>query len=177
MNKKVIGIVAVIAVVVLLAVIAVFALKGNKNENSNTPVDSINNENVTQEELDSAKDLQEYYPDKTQDEIIKMGKEELTTDQDETFDKIMEKYDIPEIAEVISTPADQDLENEKPTLVYKDTEGNIVEEEISEEVWNMTPEEAEEKMKQIGEDARKALDEYTERWEKKQNGEQVSTPI
>lgn len=174
MNKKVIiGIVAVIAVVALIAIIAVFALHGNEEENSNTPVNSVNNENVTQEEIDSAKDLQEYYPDKTEDEIIKMGKEELTTDQDETFDKIIQKYDVPEIAEVISTPADQDLENERPTLVYKDTEGNIVEEEISEEIWNMTPEEAEEKLKQMGEDARKSLDEYTERWEKKQNGEQV----
>ncbi len=168
MNKKTIGIIAATIVAIILIVVAVFALKGKEQ----VEVDNTTNR-PTQEEIDNAEDLQQYMPDKTIDEIIDIDREELTDEQEEKFDDTLNDYTIYEVDEIISTPDDQDLENETPEIVYKDTDGNIHRVDITEEEWNMTDEEAAEERRRMEAEMDQRMKEYAERWEKKQNGEEV----
>lgn len=167
MNKKVIGIIAAVVIAIIVIVVSIVGLKGNRDPNT------IENTPPTQEEIDNAKDLQQYMPDKTVDEIIDIGRTELTDEQKESFDNVIKNYEIPEVDEIISTPDDQDLENEDPAIVYKDTDGDIHRVDVTEEEWNMTDEEAEEEMRRIEAEMDQRMKEYAERWEKKQNGEDV----
>ncbi len=139
------------AFVVLVVIIIAVAMLGLNNKEK---------EPATQEEIETAENLQKHYPDKSVNEIIDIGKEELTEDQTEKIGIIIENHTLPEVDEVISTPEDQDLTEEKPEVVYKDIDGNTVIWELEDEVVEATDEDLDEDINAILEDMRKQTDEY-----------------
>jgi len=173
MDKKFIGIGAAIILVIVAGVFMFNGLKKNDGEIDTGGNSVIDNTTPNQEEIADAKEIQEYMPDKTIDEIIEINKIELTDEKQKIFDDVINNYTLPEVDEIISTPDDQDLENETPEIVYKDKEGNIHTVDITEEEWNMTDEDAEEEMRRIEEEMDQRMKDYAERWDKKQNGEDV----
>ena len=129
-TKKIVVIIA--GIVVLLSIVLVVILNPFKKDESKIDDTTLSQIDQKEQELN--------------DEAASMP--DLTDEQNKTFDEIVGNVDIGDI-EIISTPDDQDLENEDPALVYKDGEGNIIKEEMSIEDWNMTDEEAEEEMERI----------------------------
>ena len=129
-TKKIVVIIA--GIVVLLSIVLVVIFNPFKKDESKIDDTTISQIDQKEQELN--------------DEANSMP--DLTDEQNKTFDEIVGNVDIGDI-EIISTPDDQDLENEDPALVYKDGEGNIIKEEMNIEDWNMTDEEAEEEMERI----------------------------
>ena len=118
-TKKIVVIIA--GIVVLLSIVLVVIFNPFKKDESKIDDTTISQIDQKEQELN--------------DEANSMP--DLTAEQNKTFDEIVGNVDIGDI-EIISTPDDQDLENEDPALVYKDGEGNIIKEEMNIEDWNMT---------------------------------------
>lgn len=156
MNKKTIGLIAVLAILVIAIFLNPF---GKDTETIEDPIIGTI---------------------KTEEELNKEAEElpELTDEQKETFDSIVGETGSEGLQkiEIVSTPDDQDLESESPTLVYKDENGNEIAEEIDIDEWNMTDEEAEDDMKRITEEMNQMMKDYAKNKEAHDNGEEVSLP-